>query len=267
MAQAKVLLAVLAVLSALGAAAVRAETTIRVLETYPAGDSVTLPTNETFYVRIEYTTDEPVRIWARPYFEGTEVRAGSNPSRAHTGSGEALGWFFFHEPGMQVDEIRIKAGDGTPSGTQALVSYPVRITSATLPAVAASQPEWVVALRSEEQRLQREEFEARMSTPPSAGEMLFMNAFMLAVLGLGILGIVAPVWAMRRWSGGWRVAAAVPGVILGFVVLRIVFDTARDPTSHNLWPFEILQFGLLSLVLMGVLLAARKLSGAAAKTA
>jgi hypothetical protein len=35
-----------------------------------------------------------------------------------------------------------------------------------------------------------------------------------------------------------------------------------DPTSHNLWPFEILQVGVLSLVAIGVLLAARKFSGA-----
>jgi hypothetical protein len=26
---------------------------------------------------------------------------------------------------------------------------------------------------------------------------------------------------------------------LAFVVARIVVDTLRDPTSHNLWPFEI----------------------------
>lgn len=50
--------------------------------------------------------------------------------------------------------------------------------------------------------------------------------------------------------------------MMTFVVLRIMFGVARDPTSHNLWPFEILQAGALSVVVMAVLLVARKLSGA-----
>ena len=54
--------------------------------------------------------------------------------------------------------------------------------------------------------------------------------------------------------------AAVTLVMIGFVVLRIVVGVAIDRTSHNLWPFEILQVGALSLVAMGVLLAARKFS-------
>src|SRR5688572_21479265 len=85
-----------------------AATTVELLETEPAGRNVTLGSGETFYMRIAYSTDTPVRIWARPYFEGREVNAGSNPSRVHEGKGEALVWFFFlGEPGQQVDEIRI----------------------------------------------------------------------------------------------------------------------------------------------------------------
>jgi hypothetical protein len=87
---------------------------------------------------------------------------------------------------------------------------------------------------------------------------------MLAVAALGIAGIAAPLWAIRRWRGGWRVAATVPALMVGFVVLRILFDTAGDPTSHNLWPFEILQVGVLSLGVVGVLLAARRFSSAEA---
>jgi hypothetical protein len=34
----------------------------------------------------------------------------------------------------------------------------------------------------------------------------------------------------------------------------------RDPTSHNLWPFEILQAGLLSIVVILGLLVARRVS-------
>lgn len=240
----------------------RAATTAEVLASHPAGDVVTLGKSQSFYLRIGYSTDEPVMIWTRPFFQGSEVDAGSNPSRVYTGSGEALGWFFFMEAGWQVDEVRITAGDGSASGTRLVATYPVRITGSQQPAAAGTEPAWLVELRNEDQRLQDEAFEQRMSTPPTAGETLFFSGFMLAVLALGIVGIVAPVWAMRRWRGGWRVAAAVPAAIVVFVILGIVLGTAADPTSHNLWPFEILQAGLLSVVVIGVLLAARKLSGA-----
>lgn len=33
----------------------------------------------------------------------------------------------------------------------------------------------------------------------------------------------------------------------GFVVLRIIAGTSYDPTSHNLWPFEILSSGIVTL--------------------
>ncbi|HNP36218.1 MAG TPA: hypothetical protein PKK10_10220 [Woeseiaceae bacterium] len=236
----------------------RAATEVRVLATYPAGNPVTLASNQTFYLHIAYTTDEPVRIWARPFYRGQEVTAGSNPSRSYTGSGETLGWFFFMEPGQQVDEIRITAGDGT----RLIATYAVRITGSDRPAASTSKPDWLVTLSEREERLQREDFEKRASTPVTVGDMVLFGGFMLAVLALGIGGIAGPLWAIRRWRGGWRVAAAVPVVMMLFVVLRIVVDTAGDPTSHNLWPFEILQVGALSLVVIGVLLAARKFFGA-----
>ena len=75
---------------------------------------------------------------------------------------------------------------------------------------------------------QREAYEQRMSEPVSAGDTVLFSGFMLAVLALGIGGLVAPVWAVRRWQGGWRIAAAVPLAIMAFVVIRIVIDTARD---------------------------------------
>src|SRR5690606_33620696 len=185
----------------------RAEATFRVVDTHPAGERVTLAPNETVYVRVAYTTDEPVRIWARPYFRGAEVRAGSNPSRVHTGSGEALGWFFLFEPGLEVDEIRITAGDGSTAGTRLVATKPVHIVSANRARAAESLPAWAVTLRDEENRLAREDMERRMAEPVGVGSHLLMTTFMFAVLGLGIAGIVLPLRAVRRWQGGWRVAA------------------------------------------------------------
>ena len=237
-----------------------AETTVEVLATAPASRTVTLGNGQAFYVRIGYATDTPVRIWARPYFEGREVNAGSHPSRLHEGEGEALAWFFFlGEPGQQIDEIRISAGDGSASGTRELVRLPMRITAGAHTAPAAAEPAWLARLKAEDERLQREDYERRMSEPLSAGDRLFGAGFMLAVLAIGVGGIALPLRAMRRWSGGWRLAAVLPVVWVGFVVLRIVLGTALDPTSHNLWPFEILQASVLSLVLIGALALARRL--------
>jgi hypothetical protein len=58
--------------------------------------------------------------------------------------------------------------------------------------------------------------------------------------GLLVVGVLA---AAARAGGNARlltvilvVGAAVPAPILA----RIAFDTAKDPTSHNLWPFEFI---------------------------
>ncbi len=56
----------------------------------------------------------------------------------------------------------------------------------------------------------------------------------------------------------------MPACVVLFVVLRIIVDTARDPTSHNLWPFEILIFGSVALAIVGALKVARKYLGAEA---
>ena len=75
----------------------------------------------------------------------------------------------------------------------------------------------------------------------------------------GLLGFVLPAWGVWRWHGAWRMAAVVPAAIMAFVVLRIVVDGLRDPTSHNLFPFEILMTGLLSVEMMAMLYLAHKL--------
>jgi hypothetical protein len=43
-----------------------------------------------------------------------------------------------------------------------------------------------------------------------------------------------------------------------FVVLRIAIDVARDPTSHNLWPFEVLMTGAGCAVAVAALAVSRR---------
>src|SRR5262245_27097982 len=86
--------AVLLVASGLLTGDARADTTVQVLETHPAGETVTLGQRESFYLRLAYASETPVRIWAQPFFRGEPARAGSNPSLTYSGTGEAIGWFF-----------------------------------------------------------------------------------------------------------------------------------------------------------------------------
>lgn len=86
---------------------------------------------------------------------------------------------------------------------------------------------------------------------------------------LALLLLVAFVWAqarsLARWRGGWRFAAVLPLLGVAFVLARIVFDTRRDPTSHNLWPFEVVIGVVLALVALGLLGAGRRVSGVSAQ--
>src|SRR3546814_12877482 len=83
--------------------------------------------------------------------------------------------------------------------------------------------------------------------------MFLFGGSMLALPLVGLLALALPAWALWRWRGGWRIAAMVPAALMAFVVLRIVVGVAIDPTSHNLWPFEILMAGRLA---SGLVLAA-----------
>lgn len=235
---------------------VHARTTVRVVETWPAGDEVVLGRNQSFHLRLAYTAGAPVRIWANPYFHGEPVAAGSNPSRRYpAGSGEALGWFFFMEPGLQVDEVRISAGDGGIGTTPVVAVWRGRVVAGGAESTAA-EPGWIGEMKRRDAAA-REQARAAMRRQTGAGGSLLFGGFMLGMLALGTLGVVLPAWALWRWRGGWRLAAAVPAAMMGFVVLRILSGTLVDPTSHNLWPFEILQAGVLSVVVMGGLLLVR----------
>lgn len=61
------------------------------------------------------------------------------------------------------------------------------------------------------------------------------------VQGLGLLigaMLAAGACAFTRvsaWAAGLAVAVAVPGAVM----LRVIVDVIRDPTTHNLWPFEL----------------------------
>ncbi len=244
------------------ASSAAAQTTLKaeIVETDP-GMEATLGKDQNFWVRIRYESDEPVRLWARPYFHGKEAPAASNPSVEHVGSGHALGWFSFREP-AEVDEIRLSAGGGKPYREWAVASYPVKLRWTGTPAERHSAAPWVAELRATDQAVYRAVSEKATNEPVTAGDVALMRGFGLVVLAAMVGGVVAPAWAFRRWEGGWRVAAAAPLLLMLFVVARLLIDTAIDPTSHNLWPLELGMFAIGALVITGVLAIGRRVTGA-----
>lgn len=234
-----------------------AATQAQIIDVAPA-DGAVLGAGESLYVRIEYETDEPIRLWARPFRHGVQIEnAMTNASATYSGAGEALGWFALNEPGG-IDEVRIIAASDQPYRTWEIARQPLRAQWSAAPAASASPPGWVADLRAADAQRQRAYVEQRAREPVSGGMVALSAGFMVLVLALGAGGVVLPIRSVRRWSGAWRFAAAVPCVVMAFIVLRIIVDVMIDPTSHNLWPFEVLYAAAASLLYIGVLTLARR---------
>jgi hypothetical protein len=85
--------------------------------------------------------------------------------------------------------------------------------------------------------------------------LLPYNADFLADPGvrLGFVGL-AVVTAMLAIGGiarlgriFWVTLAAFPVAVM----IRVIVETAQDPTDHNLWPFELIFAAVVSLVAVG----------------
>jgi hypothetical protein len=249
-------------LLALCATAAHAEVRARVVATDPPAEA-TLGRDQPFFVRIQFDADEPVSLWMRAYAHGKRIDKGykANASAKWSGSGYALGWISFDAP-VEVDEVRILAGRGKPYREQEVASFPVKLRWGDGPAAAATAP-WVPEL----QRATAAAWEAERRTADAnrgIGDTVLGLVLMPLFLALVLACVGAPVWALWKWRGWWRLAAVVPFAVMAFVVGRIVVDTARDPTSHNLWPFEILYSGAAGLALIIVLALVRRFTGARA---
>jgi hypothetical protein len=74
----------------------------------------TFAANEPFYVRVKYSSDEPVNLWVHPYYRGKLVKGVlMSTSSRYMGNGEMVAWFALTEAG-KVDEIRVVVGGGEP---------------------------------------------------------------------------------------------------------------------------------------------------------
>lgn len=56
---------------------------------------------------------------------------------------------------------------------------------------------------------------------------------------LAVAGIAALLGGWRLRLGFWLSTIAPAFAVVATVMLRVVWDVAKDVTAHNLWPFEV----------------------------
>lgn len=62
------------------------------------------------------------------------------------------------------------------------------------------------------------------------------SAVMGGAMLIGVIALIARVLMEARFL---RVVLVLAAAVPAAVMARVVVDTTRDPTSHNLWPFEL----------------------------
>ena len=62
-----------------------------------------------------------------------------------------------------------------------------------------------------------------------------------SLYGLGVIVVGGAAALIRALSDTrfWRTVLVTSAAVPGAVFARVIFDAWWDPTSHNLWPFEI----------------------------
>ncbi|SRR6266536_762319 len=67
----------------------------------------------------------------------------------------------------------------------------------------------------------------------------YNKATSAAVRGAILIGVIALIARVLIEARFLRVVLVLAAAVPAAVMARVVVDTTRDPTSHNLWPFEL----------------------------
>ena len=83
------------------------------------------------------------------------------------------------------------------------------------------------------------------------------TVLMLVLVGLALGFLSAIGYALWHWIGGWRWLAVVPLLYVIVSATRLILEVSADPTSHNLWPFEMIVTIVFASALLGGLYLVR----------
>lgn len=219
---------------------------LEVSATDPAPQA-TLQRGETFYARVAYQSDRPLRIRIRGLRQGKTVPTMTNPSpRSDPPSGETIVWLA-SDQAATADEIRISAEDQATGKVIAQTLLPVNLEWTGIPATKRRQEaDWARTMSQAQQQLISQEMR---SYSQNGG---FMDTLLGLVIMLSLPGyVVAQVWSLKRLEGGWRTAAWVPLVVMGAALVVSLFALSR---GSNLWPIWLILLAPLALIWLGGLM-------------
>jgi hypothetical protein len=209
--------------------------------------------NTALYLRLAYRSDVPLRVQVKGFNGGEEVRDGVrwNPSSTYpAGEGEALAWISYAEP-VRLDELRIEISDADwrPLG---VISVPAKARWAAERRPEPRRAAWVAPMSAAQQRAVAA---SATADPGAAWGMGIGLVLMLGVPGYFVLQVVLA----RVWSGGWRIAALVPLLVMAPAAVHTLVALAA---GSNLWPIVIIFAAPPALAYLLAVLVARTIAGA-----
>jgi len=233
--------------------------TVEVIDTFPETSGQSLAVDQNFYVHLRYTSDTPVRIYVRPYTQGQPSNAISSAAvLLPPVADEALGWFALRAPGV-VDEYRVLVDAENSGYPKEILSVPVTLEwKAGGIMTDTGMPDWIASLNQRDAALMQAAQRNAEREHPVRNTVLGL-LLMPLLFGIPLLALALSVVAVIRWPGGWRYAGGLPLLAFAIWLMNFTIDVTRDPTSHNLWPFELLYGAGYALAWLGVLFVARKL--------
>jgi hypothetical protein len=229
-----------------------AQVKIHIVETDPPSPAM-LDHWESYYVRVGYDTDRPIRVRGDAFFNGKRVTSmtGGSP-RYEPGSGDTMFWFAYTDP-AKVDRIVIWAEDEQGSKSLAQAELAIDLTwTGRKPGAVRARPEWVGRIKAEHDRRAKQDLDAYMNRPTP---WLETALFFAAAWSIPIY-FIAQIVALRRLRGGWRIAAAVPAVPMALVLAHAIFAFF---VGSNLFPIFLIFFCPVALIYLIVLVLVRRL--------
>ncbi len=238
---------------------VRAETpelSLRVTAADPSG-TVRLGQNDPLFLRVSYNSPVPIRLQAKGFFGGAERIKGAayNPAPASpAGAHDALVWVSYTGP-ARIDTVRITAygADWKPLAT---LAYPVSAEWWGSPG-SRTRPAWVRTLNAEQQARASSAMTAGMDDADNTGIGILITLAFLSIPAYIALQLVL----LMRYSGGWRIAAAVP--LIGMVPL-LLYTLLALVMGSNLWPLLAIFLTPFALLYLVAVLGLRRIGSGAA---
>ncbi len=218
-----------------------------------------LAAGQNLYVRVAYESDQPLRMQARGYYDGTKRdQMANNPSPVFpAGSGEAVVWLF-GQAGARVDEVRVQVYDAQ---WRHLLEVPVPLVAEWRAGVtAAPEAAWAAESLAAQARIP-----PPPAVPVTAWEQVkgFLLVLLVPLAFLSVPGYpLLQVYTLWKLRGPARLLSALP---LSFMLPIYAYCFYALTQGSNLWPLFAIGGSpvALSITLVVVIVARRRARRAA----